>query len=117
MPVFEVEYRVVPFLEAKKHNWPGTETTDDYHDDWTSIVYRFENGEPVAVIGTDGGEPEDQTLRRDWAWVVFALNNAYRSGQTDALAGVQDSIAERQYKPQEMADWQGKTDRPMEEGG
>lgn len=27
------------------------------------------------VIGCDGGEPEDQLLVRDWAWVVDALNS------------------------------------------
>lgn len=27
-----------------------------------------------AVVGCDGGEPEDQTLGRDWFWVVGALN-------------------------------------------
>jgi hypothetical protein len=26
------------------------------------------------VVGSDGGEPEDQTLNRDWSWVVPLLN-------------------------------------------
>lgn len=34
-----------------------------------------------VAIGCDGGEPEDQTLRRDWAWVVGALNDAYERGR------------------------------------
>lgn len=25
-------------------------------------------------LGTDGGEPEDQTLVRDWSWVANELN-------------------------------------------
>lgn len=32
------------------------------------------------IIGSDGGEPEDQRLYRDWAWVVPALNKAYQEG-------------------------------------
>ena len=26
------------------------------------------------IVGFDGGEPEDQTLNRDWSWVVDLLN-------------------------------------------
>ena len=32
--------------------------------------------DPPSLIGNDGGEPEDQTLNRDWSWVVGALNKA-----------------------------------------
>lgn len=38
----------------------------------------------VAYIGSDGGEPEDQLLCRDYSWVVDALNDAYRKGREDA---------------------------------
>ena len=79
--VTTVEYRSVPFGEAEKNGWPGTQHRDDYHDDGTSIVYRFEDGAPVAVIGTDGGEPEDQSLYRDWRWVPLALQAAYNLGR------------------------------------
>jgi hypothetical protein len=34
------------------------------------LVDTFEN----VDVGRDGGEPEDQTLSRDWDWVVSALN-------------------------------------------
>jgi|GEM_PF-1947966 hypothetical protein len=30
---------------------------------------------PWAVVGFDGGEPEDQTFTRDWSWVVDALES------------------------------------------
>jgi hypothetical protein len=30
--------------------------------------------EPPTVIGTDGGEPEDSSFRRDWGWVPGWLN-------------------------------------------
>lgn len=43
-------------------------------------VVRYENGVPAKIIGTDGGEPEDQTLGRNWSWVAPALQAAYRLG-------------------------------------
>ena len=82
-PYPTVEYRSITFRDAKERGWPDTDEDDDYHDlDYTSILYRFEDGVPVAVIGTDGGEPEDQTLRRDWRWVTFALQAAYDLGRS-----------------------------------
>ena len=36
----------------------------------------------TRVVGSDGGEPEDQRLSRDWEWVVPALNAAYEAGRT-----------------------------------
>jgi hypothetical protein len=39
----------------------------------------------IQLIGSDGGEPEDQTLTRDWSWVVGALNEAYAQGITDGI--------------------------------
>lgn len=35
-------------------------------------------------VGHDGGEPEDQTLYRDWSWVVPALNKAFKDGKEAA---------------------------------
>lgn len=43
-------------------------------------VVRCEDGQPVEILGTDGGEQEDQTLSRDWSWVVPALRAAYELG-------------------------------------
>ena len=40
----------------------------------------YEGADGLEVIGEDGGEPEDQTLGRDWSWVAPALNEAYRRG-------------------------------------
>lgn len=53
-------------------------------EEWTSAVVRRRAGKIVEVIGTDGGEPEDQTLIRDWSWVVPALNDAYELGRERA---------------------------------
>ena len=41
------------------------------HDDYCCGVYDNKTGE---VIHWDNGEPEDQTLYRDWSWVVPLLN-------------------------------------------
>lgn len=38
------------------------------------------------LVGSDGGEPEDQRLSRDWSWVVPALNAAFEAGRASALA-------------------------------
>ena len=56
------------------------EYASDDADDWSQkVVYQEPGGEPEE-IGSDGGEPEDQTLTRDWSWVVPALNEAFRRG-------------------------------------
>lgn len=60
---------------------PGPDE-DPYGDcDHDRYVFRYEGLRPVEFIGSDGGEPEDQTLGRDWAWVVPALNAAYELGR------------------------------------
>lgn len=61
-------------------NWPATSSCRDFP---RSMVVRCEEGKPVEVVGEDGGEPEDQTLGRNWSWVVPALNAAYARGQRD----------------------------------
>lgn len=47
---------------------------------------RDESKTPPVVIGSDGGEPEDQSLVRDWSWVRDALEESYRQGYEDGLA-------------------------------
>jgi hypothetical protein len=44
-----------------------------------------------AEVGRDGGEPEDQSLVRDWAWVADALNQV----ETVARAEVEELQKER----------------------
>ena len=36
------------------------------------------NGKIIRMVGIDGGEPEDQTLVRDWQWVVNEMNQLRR---------------------------------------
>lgn len=44
---------------------------EEYEGSRCSILLDTASG---AVVGIDGGEPEDQTLGRDWSWVPDALN-------------------------------------------
>lgn len=44
-----------------------------------SVVEHLPNN-CCAIVGSDGGEPEDQLLCRDWSWVVDALNDAFEAG-------------------------------------
>jgi hypothetical protein len=51
-----------------------------YDDEYAHYVFMFENDVPVAFVGQDGGEPEDQTLTRDFSWVLGALQDAHTLG-------------------------------------
>lgn len=46
---------------------------------------RCEDGEPVEEIGSDGGEPEDNSFLRDWKWVAPALQEAYELGRAHGM--------------------------------
>ena len=50
------------------------------HNPYRLYVVEITETGPL-VLGWDGGEPEDQTLYRDWEWVVPALNAAYAKGR------------------------------------
>jgi len=54
----------------------------DKYGEWTYryAVIREVDGFIVDLLATDGGEPEDNTLTRDWAWIADALNDAYNRG-------------------------------------
>jgi hypothetical protein len=57
---------------------------DTWNDpDWTNGLWMIDVGGIAYFVNSDGGEPEDQTLRRDWAWVADALNDAYAQGVVD----------------------------------
>lgn len=42
-------------------------------------------GKTVSLISTDGGEPGDQVLVRDWSWVEEALEAAYNAGRGEGF--------------------------------
>lgn len=77
-----IDYRIVQAEIAVKNNYPDAQQFEDWGDTWDmSCVYRFEGETPIELIGWDGGEPEDQVLYRDWAWVPKALKKAYDLGR------------------------------------
>lgn len=48
-----------------------------YRDGVQWHVVEFNGDAPLCIVGSDGGEPEDQLLVRNWQWVAVALNRAY----------------------------------------
>lgn len=46
----------------------------DWVDEYQSCVVDTQKN---TIVGVDGGEPEDQTLGRDWSWVADALNEVH----------------------------------------
>jgi hypothetical protein len=79
-----VKYVICRLDTAKKLGYPGiAEWYDPDELYYINGVFRFEDGKPVDLVGTDGGEPEDQTLTRDWAWVASTLTKAYALGYQD----------------------------------
>ena len=83
--MIKVEYKLVSATEAFSNKYPDYEnwTGEDEEackDSYRTAIYRFENGVAVEYLGSDGGEPEDQSLSRDWSWVDTALDKAYKLG-------------------------------------
>jgi len=58
---------------------------------WKTRLQISHNGQVIREEW-DGGEPEDNTFSRDYAWVKYALEEAYRLGREDAFkeAGAND---------------------------
>lgn len=50
------------------------EVVDAYLLDGGMIAEFDDSGKFVRIVGTGGGEPEDNTLARDYSWVVVELN-------------------------------------------
>ncbi len=70
------ETHCIKYVRDKNPEWlKGTEweEPDEWSDDYVNALFEF-NGDTVRIVATDGGEPEDQTLGRDWSWVQTELN-------------------------------------------
>jgi hypothetical protein len=84
-------YRIIGSAEARERGYPDAPQAGWWGECW--CIYRFDaDGRAVERVGSDGGEPEDQVLVRDWAWVAEALNReaercraAARDARTAAL--------------------------------
>ena len=51
-------------------------TKTEYGSEYVELV-DTKTGE---VVGSDGGEPEDNTFYRDWSWVPTLLNKVANGG-------------------------------------
>jgi hypothetical protein len=60
--------------EALVRGGPGAPHPEEVRNFGWAIYEQDAQGRLVEFIGRDGGEPEDQLLVRDWAWVTGALN-------------------------------------------
>ncbi len=69
-PTQERFVKVYIYDEPKEVKW--------YCDGFSEAHYAIIDTLKWLPVGTDGGEPEDQTLGRDWSWVVDALNDLHK---------------------------------------
>lgn len=89
--------------QALGGEYPGAADFDGVDDpDWMTGLWRCVDHVPTELLGTDGGEPEDNSFRRDWSWVPTALLAAYDRGLNEAavLAGstIRDLLLELQLR-------------------
>lgn len=82
-----VRYEIIPQNSPELAEFESFFREDD--DGYFSAVVLRDGGKIVEIVGVDGGEPEDQSLRRDWSWVDDALNGAYQLGYD---AGYSDGL-------------------------
>lgn len=82
-------YKTMTINEAIKQRVPGADEWSDWRADYEldlmSCIVEYENQTPLRIVGTDGGEPEDNSLIRDWSWVAGELNQSYHKGYTDGV--------------------------------
>ena len=69
-------FQVIELRDAQKYGWPEAEEFGQAGiSHYRRLLYECDaEDKPVRLVGYDGGEPEDQTLSRDWEWVVVELN-------------------------------------------
>ena len=78
----ETRFKILTIIEANNLAPDLVDYSPGYRDDYRLGVFEFNQyGKLIKEWGSDGGEPEDQTLNRDWNWVVTALNYAFDLGR------------------------------------
>ena len=86
-----MQYITKTFEQAKQENlappWDSVDWDEVEEQCYEGLylvngIWLLDDGES-AFITSDGGEPEDQTLTRNWSWVSEALNSAYEQGRQD----------------------------------
>lgn len=74
---YRERFRVINNTTAEK--LLGKNYYNHHQQDYSSVIIEYTDDGSVDYIGEDGGEPEDQTLGRDWSWVVPTLNYAHNN--------------------------------------
>lgn len=104
-----MKYKTMSAESAKEAGFPLPKYEESWEDlldgkSWHPaphyVVQTMDDGTFVAYIGSDGGEPEDQTLYRNWYWVAEALQAAYEAGHSDGqkIPSVKSAEAKPQRK-------------------
>lgn len=66
------------FVVLDKESSKGVISEEDwdmcYSGGWADERSLLVDTKDGRILGTDGGEPEDNTLGRDWSWVAVELN-------------------------------------------
>lgn len=65
---------VVSSDEARRQELPGWDCLHQNGSGWHWCLYETDGEKPIRLVGEDGGEPEDQFLTRDLAWVPVEMN-------------------------------------------
>lgn len=85
---------VVSSEEAHARGWHGADCGTDlgfritgYRDEGWELYDTSSN--PPRLVGQDGGEPEDQLLVRNWAWVAEEMNRLAQEADRAVEAAVQ----------------------------
>ena len=68
-----------------------------YKEFYYVLVELDSNGSIIRIIAEDGGEPEDQSMGRDWYWVPKVLNEEYEKYQKE-IKSLQEEIEELKLK-------------------
>lgn len=68
------KFIVVYVDEAKKNKYPWAEEQCDN----CNLLYETDGNNPIRLVSSDSGEPEDKSLTRDFSWVAEELNKQAR---------------------------------------
>ena len=76
-----------------------------YNNDnlWGTYSAMLDSQDGGVEVGRDGGEPEDQSFGRDWAWVPALCN--------ELDAQLKDKDAELAEAKAELADWKSEVSK------
>ncbi len=75
-----MKYEVMTMAEAQAVNLPHSDYVHGERAHEVRGIWAIED-DVAMFLGSDGGEPEDNSFRRDWSWVAPALAQAFELGR------------------------------------